>query len=142
MKMFEVRDPDGHTLWFGQSYNVTFPERPAPMLEKALPYLPLDDVAAGVKHYCDVLGFHINYQQEDFAVVDRDEVSIVLIARTPRHKIGSASFYIRNADDLYAELFLKGANVQGAPVSYPWGLRAFDVLDPEGNELRFMQPFE
>jgi uncharacterized glyoxalase superfamily protein PhnB len=43
---------------------------------------------------------------------------------------------------LYAELRAKGANVQGEPVSQPWGLREFRVLDPEGNQLTFGQTFE
>jgi catechol 2,3-dioxygenase-like lactoylglutathione lyase family enzyme len=63
MRMFEIRDPDGHTLWFGQSYDVPHSPAPAPMMRKALPELPCDNVAAAVAYYKDVLGFHINYQQ-------------------------------------------------------------------------------
>ncbi len=66
-----------------------------------------------------------------------------MIARTKRHAgIGSAYVYVKNADALYAELQAKGANLQGEPVSYPWGLRDFGVLDLEGNRIRFGQPFE
>ena len=50
--------------------------------------------------------------------------------------------YVRDADKLYAELREKGANVQGEPVSQPWGLREFSVLDIEGNQIKFGQPFE
>ena len=76
-------------------------------------------------------------------IMDRDEVTLLLIARTARHTgIGSASFYIRNADELYAELVTRGARDQGPPVSYPWGLRTFEVLDQDRNELSFAQPFE
>jgi catechol 2,3-dioxygenase-like lactoylglutathione lyase family enzyme len=143
MRMFAVRDPDQHVLWFGQSYNV--PESPAPkhMLKQALPALPLSDVAAGVAHYRAALGFKINYQQDDLGVMYRDAVTLLLIARTERHKgISSAYIYIENADALYEELRAKGANLQGEPVSRPWGLREFRVLDPEGNDLGFGQPFE
>lgn len=143
MRMFEVRDPDGHTLWFGQSYHM--PDSPAPpsMLLRIMPALPLDNVGAGIAHYRDVLGFHINHQQHDLGVMDRDDVTVLLIARTPQHKgIGSAYVYVENADTLYAELKAKGANLQGEPISHPWGLRDFLVLDPEGNEIRFGQPFE
>jgi predicted enzyme related to lactoylglutathione lyase/ankyrin repeat protein len=143
MRMFEIRDPDGHILWFGQSFQE--PERPTPppMLEKALPEMPLDNVAAGIAHYRDVLGFHINYAQQDLGVMDRDRVTVLLIARSERHKgIGSCYIYIADADALCAELRAKGANVLGDPVSMPWGLRQFQVLDPEGNRLWFGQPFE
>lgn len=143
MRMFEVRDPDGHTLWFGQSYHVPDPAVAPHMLRQIMPALPLDNVPAGVTHYRDVLGFRVNYQQHDLGVMDRDNVRLLLIARTERHKgIGSAYVYVEDADALYAELRAKGAKVQGEPVSQPWGLREFRVLDPEQNEIGFGQPFE
>jgi predicted enzyme related to lactoylglutathione lyase len=143
LRMFTVRDPEGNTLWFGQSYNVPCHPSPPPMLEKALPSLPCTDVAAAVAHYRDVLGFKINHQQHDLGVMDRDAITLLLVARTARQTgIGSAYFYIADADALHAELTAKGADVQGEPVSYPWGLRDFLVFDLEGNELRFGQTFE
>jgi catechol 2,3-dioxygenase-like lactoylglutathione lyase family enzyme len=143
MRMFEIRDPDGHTLWFGQSYDKPDTLAPSPMMLKALPQLPFDDVGAAVAYYRDVLGFRINYQQPDLGVMDRDNITVLLIARTERHTgIGSAYIYIENADALYAELRAKGASVQGEPVSHPWGLRDFGVVDLERNQIRFGQPFE
>lgn len=142
-RMFEVKDPDGHALWIGETFQE--PDRPAPppMIRQALPELPVSDVAAAVRHYCDVLGFHRNHVQDDLAVLDRDRVTILLIRRTARHTgIGSSGFYVADADRLHAELVAKGANVVGAPVSLPWGLRQFQVLDPEGNRLSFSQTFE
>ncbi len=143
IEMFEIRDPDGHALWFGQSYQQPDRELPSPLFEKALPDFPLANVTAGVAYYRDVLGFKINYQQHDLAVMDRDRVTVLLIERTYEHKgIGSAYFYIRDADALHRELTAKGANVRGEPISYPWGLREFEVRDLEGNRLKFGQPFE
>jgi uncharacterized glyoxalase superfamily protein PhnB len=143
MRMIEVRDPDGNTLWFGNGFGQTSRAIPQRMLRKIMPELPLTDVAAGVAHYRDVLGFEVNYQQHDLGVMDRDGMRLLLIARTPQHSgIGSCSFYVHDADALHAELVAKGANVQGAPVSQPWGLREFQVLDPEGNRLSFAQTFE
>jgi uncharacterized glyoxalase superfamily protein PhnB len=76
-------------------------------------------------------------------VMDRDEVRILLVARTGKHTDAASCYvYVRDADELHAELRSKGANVQEAPVSHPWGLRDFAVLDPEGNEITFGQPFE
>jgi uncharacterized glyoxalase superfamily protein PhnB len=113
------------------------------MLEQIMPELPLTDVPAGVAYYRDVLGFSVNYQQHDIGVMDRDAVRVLLIARTERHNgIGSCYVYVHDADALHAELVAKGANFQGEPVSRPWGLREFRVLDPEGNQLNFGQPSE
>jgi uncharacterized glyoxalase superfamily protein PhnB len=143
MRMFEIRDPDGHILWFGQSYDRPHTPVPSPMMQKALPELPFGDVAAAVAYYRDVLGFRINYQQQDLGVMDRDNITLLLIARTELHAgIGSAYIYIEDADALYAELRAKGANLQGEPVSHPWGLRDFGVVDLERNQIRFGQTFE
>ena len=143
MRLFAIRDPDGHTLWFGQSYDEPCHPRPSRMMHKTLPELPVVDVGAAVAHYRDVLGFHINHQQDDLGVMDRDKITVLLIPRTDvRPGIGSTYVYVEDADVLYAELRAKGANVQGEPVSYPWGLRDFAVLDLDGNRLRFGQPFE
>jgi predicted enzyme related to lactoylglutathione lyase len=142
-RVFEVRDPDGHVIWFGQSYHQKSPDRPRRMMSRIMPELPCDDVPAAVKHYRDVLGFGVNYEQEDLGVMDRDEVRLLLIARTPQHGgIGSAYFYVRDVDTLYAELVRSGADVQGEPVSQPWGLREFRVLDSDRNRLTFAQTFE
>lgn len=119
-RVFILRDPDGNTLWFGQSYAEPACAHPAAMVEKALPELPCNDVAAAVAHYRDVLGFKINYQQDNLGVMDRDAVTILLTARTPDQTgPGGAYFYIANADALHAELKAKGANVQGEPASRP-----------------------
>jgi predicted enzyme related to lactoylglutathione lyase len=143
MRMFQIPDPDGHTLWFGESFQEPDPPAPPPMLRKALPELPLKDVPAGVAHYRDVLGFTVNYTQPDLAVMDNDDVTVLLIARTASHKgIGSCYVYIRDADALHAELRRKGANVLDEPVSLPWGLRQFRVQDLEGNQITFGQTFE
>jgi predicted enzyme related to lactoylglutathione lyase len=144
MRMFELKDPDGHTLWFGQSFQQPDSPRSAEyQLEKIMPSLPLSDVAAGVAYYRDVLGFKINYAQADIGVMDRDDVTILLIARTAKHTgIGSCYVYVWDADALHAELTANGANVLGEPVSHPWGLRDFQVHDLEGNHITFGQPFE
>jgi uncharacterized glyoxalase superfamily protein PhnB len=111
--------------------------------EKIMPEFPLADVAAGVAYYRDVLGFSINYQMEGFAVMDRDRARILLITKTARHQgIASCYVYVADADALHAELTARGAKVEAAPVSRPWGLREFRVSDPEGNTLTLGQPFE
>jgi len=143
MRMFEIRDPDGNTLWFGQSYDKPDATHVNPMFQKALPRFPVSDLAAGIAHYRDVLGFRVNYQDDNVGVMFRDQVTVLLVVRTAEMKgIGSAYFYIENADKLCAEMRSAGAAVQGDPVSFPWGLREFSVKDPEGNELYFGQTFE
>jgi len=148
MRMFEIRDPEGNVLWFGQSYHeqTDSPSRRKAQprgLRQALPELPFDDVAAAIAYYRDVLGFGISYQQDDLGVMYRDAVTILLIRRTEHHKgIGSCEFYVEDADALFDELQAKGAKLDGPPVSHPWGLRDFRTVDPEGNRITFAQTFE
>lgn len=111
--------------------------------EKIMPEFPLADVAAGVAYYREVMGFSVNYQMAGFAVMDRDRARILLITKTDQHKgIASCYIYVVDADALHTELSGRGANVEAAPVSRPWGLREFRVFDPEGNILTLGQPFE
>ena len=85
MRMIEVRDPDGNTLWFGTGVGGGHERSPhRRMLRRVMPELPLSDVGAGVAHYRDVLGFEVNYAQHDIGVMDRDEMRVLLIARSPR----------------------------------------------------------
>ena len=144
MEVFQVRDPDGHTLWFGQSFQQPEAERdPGRQLRQALPSLRVADVAAAIAHYRDVLGFHVNHAQQDLGVMDRDDITLLLHPATPqRPGPCSASFYVHDADALHVELVRRGARVEGEPVSWPWGLRSFRVLDLDGNDLTFAQPFE
>jgi uncharacterized glyoxalase superfamily protein PhnB len=143
LRLCEVRDPDGHVLWFGETYALDVPVPPVQQLEKALPELPVDDVATALAHYRDVLGFRVDHAQDDIAVMYRDAVTVLLVARTIEHRgIGSLYSYVRDVDALFAELVASGADVHGEPVSQPWGLREFDVRDPFGNRLRWGQPFE
>lgn len=143
MRVFEIRDPDGHTLWFGQSFQQPDTPRDPGQLREALPMLPLSDVSAGVAYYQEVLGFRINYAQDDIGVMFRDDVTILLVQRTTAMTgIGAFEAYVRDADALHAELVARQARVQGEPVSRPWGLRDFTVLDLEGNRITFAQTFE
>jgi uncharacterized glyoxalase superfamily protein PhnB len=143
MEMFEVRDPDGNVVWFGESFQQPTPAQPPPMLQEMLPHFPVDQVEPAVTYYCDVLGFRINYAQHDLGVMYRDNVTLLLIERPETHKgIGSCTVYIENADQLYQELASKGAKTLAPPVSRPWGLRDFTIVDLDGNRITFAQPFE
>jgi uncharacterized glyoxalase superfamily protein PhnB len=85
----------------------------------------------------------VNYEDPNVGVMYRDRVTVLLVLRSESQKgIGSSYFYIEDADKLCAELRAKGADVQGDPVSLPWGLREFCVKDIEGNELYFGETFE
>ena len=145
MRMFEIRDPDGHALWFGQSYDKPHTRGPSPQLRKALPELPFRDVAAAVVHYRDVLGFRINHQQHDLGVMDRDDITVLLIARTPRssHRDRLRLCLRRRCGCALCGAEGEGRNRRGRagkPSVGPSRLRGDRPI--EGNRIRFGQPFE
>ena len=46
-------------------------------------------------------------------------------------------FFIKDVDALHAELIARGAKVLKPPQDYDYGMRDFDVADPDGNQLTF-----
>lgn len=140
----EVEDPDGHRLWFAKTYQEPSIPLSKPVQLKAInPELPCTDIPNALAYYRDVLGFSVNYAQHDLCVMDRDKVRILLVSRSPHFTgIGACYLYVTDVDDLYAELTAKGVQTRGEPVTYPWGLRSFTILDPEGNRVSFAQTFE
>jgi hypothetical protein len=47
-RIFEVRDPDGHIIWFGHSRQQSSLDRPRRMMSRVMPELPFDNVPAAV----------------------------------------------------------------------------------------------
>jgi uncharacterized glyoxalase superfamily protein PhnB len=110
----------------------------------------VDDIVKSAEYYRDVLGFCFNrYWGEPpcFCMLMRDEVEIFLSApETPGEKTmrpngsrGVWDAYIRvsDADALFAELRLKGANVVRKPETAFYQMREFEVEDINGYRLCF-----
>jgi uncharacterized glyoxalase superfamily protein PhnB len=49
----------------------------------------------------------------------------------------SLSVFVGCADEIHRDLAARGARILKPPASYPYGMRDFDVLDPDGNRLVF-----
>ena len=100
------------------------------------------DVSASVAHYRDVLGFTVDFSfggdPPSFAGVYRGSVTIYLqgaseTARPP----GAAALCVTvdDADLVYDELRKSGANLAMPPETRDYGLRDFNVEDPDGNTI-------
>jgi catechol 2,3-dioxygenase-like lactoylglutathione lyase family enzyme len=101
------------------------------------------DIAAGLAHYRDVLGFTVAFEYGDptyYACLCRDEVSLHLIATSGTKRApgnGAICVFVKDVDALHAELLARGARILKPPQDYAYGMRDFDVLDPDGNQLVF-----
>lgn len=72
--------------------------------------------------------------------VERDDVTIHFQAAgvTQRHAgQGAINIFVTDVDALYGELKSRGAMVLQPPGDRPYGMRDFDVDDPDGNRLTF-----
>ena len=105
--------------------------------------LTVRDIAASIAYYRDTLGFAVTFeygQPTFYACLCRDEAALHLVAankteREPGH--GALCIFVQDVDALYAELVARKARVVKPPQNYDYGMRDFDVVDLDGNQIFF-----
>jgi catechol 2,3-dioxygenase-like lactoylglutathione lyase family enzyme len=103
----------------------------------------VSDIAKSVEHYRDVLGFTVTFQYGTpmfYACLCRDEVALHLLSARQTKRLpgnGGICVFVRDVDGMHAELAARGANVIKPPQDYDYGMRDFDVVDLDGNQLTF-----
>jgi len=103
------------------------------------------DLTASLAHYRDALGFAVSFEYGEptfYACLCRDEVQLHLNAASNTKRIpgnGAIAVFVDNVDALHADLVGRGAKVLKPPQDYAYGMRDFDVIDPDGNQLTFGQ---
>lgn len=112
-------------------------------LEAITPRIPVGDIDAALAFYLDKMGFSLGWQwgtPRTHANVCRDAISLDLI-RVPAGKQGTAMAYVgvANIDSYYAELKQRGIEAS-AIGNRDYGMRDFEVIDPDGNRLAFGEP--
>ncbi|QOZ67266.1 bleomycin resistance protein [Bradyrhizobium arachidis] len=103
----------------------------------------VSDIAASLAYYRDVLGFEVTFeygQPPSYACLCRDEVGLHLLAaaatkRLPGH--GGLCVFVRDVDRIYAEVSGRGARLLNRPEDRDYGMRDFDVVDADGNQITF-----
>lgn len=111
--------------------------------ESVTPRFPVADVGRSFAFYVGQLGFELGWKWGDPVThgnVCRGEVGLDLIA-VPEGRRGAAMAYvqIRGVDAYFSEL--KARNVAlSEPQDRPYGMRDFEVVDPDGNRLAFGEP--
>jgi catechol 2,3-dioxygenase-like lactoylglutathione lyase family enzyme len=114
-----------------------------PTFEAVTPRLPVRDVQEALTFYMDALGFQLGWKWGaplTHANVCRDAISLDLIA-VPPERCGTAMAYvtINGVDSYFSEL--QGRNVRSSDLGdRPYGMRDFEVIDPNGNRLAFGEP--
>ncbi len=113
---------------------------------RAMPVLQVADVKRSVAFYCGTLGFFAHQlwgDGPDFCIVQRGKVTIALDrtraagAAVPVNQWWAAYVYVEDADKLCDEFRAKGAEIVRGPENMEYGLRDFDVRDPDGHLIAF-----
>src|SRR5262249_22136940 len=112
------------------------------------PVLLSSDLDRSIAYYTDKLGFVCEYSDENFAIVERDDVSIFLALTTAeivphwQHVENMWNVYIRveDVDAIYAELQKRSCGIDYSLYDAPHGMREFGVQDPDGHDIAFGQP--
>ena len=113
----------------------------APMMVGTATVFIVRDIPAATAYYRDVLGFRVTYEfgkPAHYVCLLRDEAALHLFAahrspQTPGN--GAMCIFVRDVNSVHAELAQRGAKLPKAPQDYAYGMRDFDVFDPDGNRI-------
>ena len=116
---------------------------------KVIPILRIFDEIKAREFYIGWLGFTVDWDhrfQPNFPVfmqVSRDGMALFLTEHRGDCPVGGlVHFYVPDVDAWYAEFQRKEIPVQEPPNQSIDGLRDMNVLDPDGNKLRFCTRLE
>ena len=114
------------------------------------PQFLVDDLDRAIGHYCDRLGFQLDFKYQTFyAAVTRDGFAIHLkdapkLAADREHRKHNehldAYISVSGIRGLFSELERRGARVIRPLEERPWACLDFYVEDPDGYILCFSEP--
>ena len=112
---------------------------------RSMPVLQVADVARSEAFYCDTLGFRSHGawgDGPDFVIVQHGRVTIALDrsrdgSPAPTNQYWAAYVYVEDADALCEAWRGKGVEIVRELEEAPYGLRDFDIRDPDGHIIAF-----
>jgi catechol 2,3-dioxygenase-like lactoylglutathione lyase family enzyme len=113
------------------------------MMVGAATVFVVSDIAKSTEHYRDVLGFEVTYQYGTpvfYVCLCRDEVALHLLAASKARRLpgnGGICVFVKDVDAVHTELAAQGARIVKPPQDYDYGMRDFDLVDLDGNQLTF-----
>jgi len=114
-------------------------------MERAVPILPVDDLARAKAFYADGLGFDVAFEVRNddgsgLLGVRRGGIALTLDCPMSGHgRDACVSLEVESADKYYDEWRQRVA-VKRPPHNEDWGARTFDLIDPFGNTIFVMGP--
>lgn len=114
-------------------------------MERAIPILPVDDLATARQFYVEGLGFEVSFEATDdgksgLLGVRRGSIAITLDSPMDGHgRKACVSLEVESADRYYDE-WRQRVSVPRPPRNEEWGARTFSVTDPFDNTILVMGP--
>ncbi len=114
-----------------------------PMMVGAATVFVVTDIAKSTEHYCDVLGFTVTFEHGTptfYVCLYRDVVALHLLSAGQTSRLsgnGGICVFVRDVDAVHAELAARGARIVKPPQNFDYGMRDFDLIDLDGNQLTF-----
>ncbi len=114
-------------------------------MERAIPILPADDLAAAKGFYVNGLGFRVTFEatkdgRTGLMGLERGTIRLTIDSPMRGHgRNACVALEVDDADAYYREWSARVA-VLRAPMDEAWGARTFDLLDPAGNTIFVMGP--
>jgi catechol 2,3-dioxygenase-like lactoylglutathione lyase family enzyme len=114
-------------------------------MERAVPILPADDLAAAKAFYVARLGFRVVFEASDdghSGILGLARGTIGLTIDSPMSGHGCQACVALEVDDAdaYYREWRAQVDVLRPPRDETWGARTFDLLDPFGNTLFVIGP--
>jgi catechol 2,3-dioxygenase-like lactoylglutathione lyase family enzyme len=111
----------------------------APRVECIVPILRVENLAASVRYYRDILGFTLDWgdaEGADMVSVSRNGQAIMLCQGAQGQPGTWIWIGVEDIAPLYADLQRKGVRFLQPPTQRPWAYE-MQVVDPDGHVLRF-----
>lgn len=114
-------------------------------MERAIPILPTNDLAAAKAFYVDGLGFRVMFEasadgRNGLLGLQRGTIELTLDCPMAGHgRNACVSLHVTDAEEIYREWSAKVTPLR-PPKNEEWGARTFDLLDPSGNTLFVIGP--
>lgn len=108
----------------------------------AAPCLSVRDISRSLDFYQSVLGFVTGHLEGDppvYATLHRDDVAIHLVLDRDGKQSGAngCCVFVDQVDAFYDECVAAGAQITRELEDSPYGLRDFNLADPDGNVILF-----
>ena len=125
--------------------------RPVPQRPRVgmpVPLLFVSDFKESLKYYTEKVGFRLAWLLENdwetpYASITRGDADFHITGCHCEDKghVGKldARLETRELDSLFADMQAAGVMINFEPKDQPWGLREFEIGDPDGNKLTFFQ---